>query len=170
MIQLADADRFWQAVDKAMRAHSDHIIGWMKSPPQTNEIRRSNALIPGFHLIAKKTDLPLVMSEIGASTGLNLNWDLFAMEIDGPVWAPDDARVRLAPEWRGPLPPMADIKVLDREGCDIKPLNPNDAADRLRAEPDNRGEGAAITLSLWPGGEARNLGRMDFHGRWIEWF
>ncbi len=256
-----DADTLWQAVEHAMRAHSDHIIGWMESPPQTNEIRRSNALIPGFHLIAKETGLPLVMSEIGASTGLNLNWDLFAMEIDGQVWGPSDAKVRLAPEWRGPLPLMADIEVLDREGCDIKPLNQNDAADRLRllsyiwpdqtqrientkraidlacetgrvvlqedalsflarrleplngatrviyhsimwqylsdedqakgeamifaagaaatpdtplawlrAEPDAKKGSAAITLNLWPGGEVRDLGRMDFHGRWIEWY
>jgi hypothetical protein len=119
-----DDDTLWRAVEQAMRAHHEHIIGWMESPPQTNEIRRSNALIPGFHLIAKETGLPLVMSEIGASTGLNLNWDIFAMEIDGQVWGAADAKVRLTPEWRGPLPPLADIEVLDREGCDIKPLNP----------------------------------------------
>ena len=256
-----DRDTLWHAVEKAMRVHFDHIIGWMDSPPQTNEIRRSNALIPGFHLIAKETGLPLVMSEIGASTGLNLNWDLFAMEIGEQVWGAADAKVRLTPEWRGPLPPMADINVLGREGCDIKPLNPNVAVDRqrllsyiwpdqsqrienteraidlacatgrmvlqedalsflarrlepvagatrviyhsimwqylsdedqakgeamifaagakatpdtplawLRAEPDTQKGSAAITLNLWPSGETRALGRMDFHGRWIEWF
>ncbi|OUS04308.1 hypothetical protein A9Q96_15280 [Rhodobacterales bacterium 52_120_T64] len=256
-----DADTLWRAVEQAMQAHSDHIIGWMESPPQTNEIRRSNALIPGFHLIAKETGLPLVMSEIGASTGLNLNWDLFAMEIDGQVWGDTDAKVCLTPEWRGPLPPLTDITVLGREGCDIKPLNPNLADDRLRlfsyiwpdqtqrientkraielacatgrtvlqedalsflarrlepvkgaarviyhsimwqylsdedqgkgqamifaagaeatpdtplawlrAEPDAQKGSAAITLNLWPNGETRDLGRMDFHGRWIEWF
>ncbi len=255
-----DAATLWQAVEAAMKAHSEHIIEWMESPPQTNEIRRSNALIPGFHVIAKETGLPLVMSEVGASTGLNLNWDMFAMEIDGQVWGAADASVRLTPEWRGPLPPMADIKVLDREGCDIKPLNPNSAEDRLRllsyiwpdqtqrientkqaidlacatgrtvlqedalsfltrrlepvegaarviyhsimwqylsdedqaageamifaagaaatpdtplawlrAEPDAQKGSAAITLNLWPGGETRDLGRMDFHGRWIAW-
>ena len=40
----------------------------------------------------------------------------------------------------------------------------------LRAEPDAQKGSAAITLNLWPGGETRDLGRMDFHGRWIEWF
>ncbi len=255
-----DGDTLWVAVERAMRAHPDHIIEWMKSPPQTNEIRRSNALIPGFHLIAKETGLPLSMSEIGASAGLNLNWDLFAMEIGGQVWGPADAAIRLTPEWRGPLPPMADVKVIDREGCDIKPLNPNNPDDRLRllsyiwpdqtlrientklaidlacqtgrtvlqedalsflerrltpkvgatrviyhtimwqylshmdqatgeamifaagaeatrdaplawlrAEPDAQKGSAAITLNLWPGGETRDLGRMDFHGRWIAW-
>lgn len=255
-----DGETLWRAVERAMRAHSDHIIGWMASPPQTNEIRRANALIPGFHLIAKETGLPLVMSEVGASAGLNLNWDLFAMEIGGQVWGAADAKVRLTPEWRGPLPPKADIKVQSREGCDIKPLNPSLAEHRLRllsyiwpdqtqrinntkcaidlacatgrtvlqedalsflarrlepvegatrviyhsimwqylsdedqatgeekifaagvgatpetplawlrAEPDAQKGSAAITLNLWPDGETRDLGRMDFHGRWIEW-
>ena len=256
-----NGDTLWKAVDQAMRQHHVHIIGWMDSPPQTNEIRRTNALIPGFHLIASETGLPLVMSELGASTGLNLNWDLFAMEINGQIWGNADATVRLTPDWRGALPAMADIKVLDREGCDIKPLDPNNPDDRLRllsyiwpdqtqrientkraidlacqtgrtvlqedalaflarrlkategaarviyhsimwqylsdeaqaegeamiftagaeatldtplawlrAEPDAQKGSAATTLNLWPNGGARDLGRIDFHGRWIEWF
>jgi len=40
----------------------------------------------------------------------------------------------------------------------------------LRAEPDAKKGSAAITTNLWPNGETRDLGRMDFHGRWIEWF
>lgn len=255
-----DADTLWVAVEQAMRAHPDHIIGWMKSPPQTNEIRRSNALIPGFHVIAEATGLPLVMSEIGASTGLNLNWDGFAMEIADQVWGDASSDVRLAPDWDGPLPPNAEITVLGREGCDVQPLDPNSEDDTLRmlsyiwpdqtarientkraidmarasgrrvlkedaisfiarrlapvdgavrviyhsimwqyltdedqakgaaliakagaaatpgspvawlrAEPDDKPDGAAIILNLWPGGETRELGRMDFHGRWIKW-
>lgn len=31
------------------------------------------------------------------------------------------------------------------------------------------GNGAAIRLRMWPGGVNRLLGRMDFHGRWVEW-
>jgi len=37
----------------------------------------------------------------------------------------------------------------------------------LRLEPDGEAPGAAITLTLWPGGETRTLGRADYHGRWI---
>jgi hypothetical protein len=29
--------------------------------------------------------------------------------------------------------------------------------------------GAALTLTLWPGGEEREVGRADFHGRWVRW-
>jgi hypothetical protein len=31
------------------------------------------------------------------------------------------------------------------------------------------GNGASIRLRIWPGGVNRQLGRMDFHGRWVEW-
>jgi hypothetical protein len=42
----------------------------------------------------------------------------------------------------------------------------------LRMEPaEVAGEEsfAALSLTLWPGGETRRLARCDFHGRWIEW-
>ena len=39
----------------------------------------------------------------------------------------------------------------------------------LRMEGDGADPGAAITLTLWPGGETRLLGRADFHGAWVRW-
>ena len=39
----------------------------------------------------------------------------------------------------------------------------------LRVEDDGADPDAAITLSLWPGGETRVLGRADFHGAWVRW-
>ena len=30
-------------------------------------------------------------------------------------------------------------------------------------------EGARLTLQLWPGGQVHDVGRADFHGRWISW-
>ncbi len=39
----------------------------------------------------------------------------------------------------------------------------------LRLEGDGAAPGAAISLTLWPGGDTRSLGRADFHGRWILW-
>ena len=41
---------------------------------------------------------------------------------------------------------------------------------RLSMEGDDRkGEGAPIELTIWPGNHKLNLGRVDFHGRWIDW-
>jgi len=39
----------------------------------------------------------------------------------------------------------------------------------LRMEGDGQAPGAGITLTLWPGGETRLLGRVDFHGAWVRW-
>ncbi len=38
----------------------------------------------------------------------------------------------------------------------------------LAMEADG-GSGAALTLTLWPGGQVIPLGRADFHGRWVTW-
>lgn len=41
---------------------------------------------------------------------------------------------------------------------------------RLSVEGDARkGEGAPIELTIWPGGHHLHLGRVDFHGRWVDW-
>ncbi|KPA20196.1 hypothetical protein shim_36940 [Shimia sp. SK013] len=39
----------------------------------------------------------------------------------------------------------------------------------LSYEADNQTPGAALTLRLWPGDLRFDLGRADFHGRWIDW-
>lgn len=39
----------------------------------------------------------------------------------------------------------------------------------LRLEPDGRAGSAALTLTLWPGGAERALGRGDYHGRFADW-
>jgi hypothetical protein len=39
----------------------------------------------------------------------------------------------------------------------------------LQMEADGDTRSAALTLTLWPGGESFALGRADFHGRWAEW-
>ena len=39
----------------------------------------------------------------------------------------------------------------------------------LRLEGDGDDPGAAITLTLWPAGETRLLGRANFHGAWVRW-
>lgn len=36
-------------------------------------------------------------------------------------------------------------------------------------EPDGQSTGAAMTLRIWPGDITIDLGRADFHGRWVQW-
>ncbi len=39
----------------------------------------------------------------------------------------------------------------------------------LSMETDGGERGAALTLRIWPGNQTIDLGRADFHGRWVDW-
>lgn len=255
----ADDDTLWAAVTSALVANETFLQERLNSAPQTNEVRRSSALLPGFLTLAAMFNLPLKLSEVGASAGLNLQWDRYGYTLGDLRWG-DGSKVLLSPDWQGPTPPSATITVAERAGCDLNPLDPTSANDRMRlfayiwpdqaerlartraaldiaasnnlsvaradavdwlrlriSEP-HRGQlhvvyhsvawqylpndlkaqgealiaeageratdeaplarlqmeadgksGAALTLQIWPTGERREIGRADFHGRWVKW-
>ena len=254
-------DDLWAAVSAALTAHADRILARLESPPQTNETMRSAALAPGFLTIAALTGLPLVLSELGASAGLNLAWDRLSSRLGAQSWGAPASPLQIAPDWHGPPPPAPPLTVASRAGCDRAPPDLRMPADRqrllsfvwadqtarmhrmsaaidiarqagitveaadavdwldtrlarshpdrahvichsifwqylaapaqsraraliktagaratpdaplawLRMEGDGTKPGAAITLTLWPGGTTQTLGRADFHGNWITW-
>ena len=136
--RASDAD-LTQTVLYALRAHEPFLLDWVSSAPQTNEVRRSAALMPAAAVVATQFDAPVVLSELGASGGLNLNWDRFALDLPNARLGPDDAVLTLRPEWSGPLPPTRLPRVAARGGVDLNPLDPADPADLLR-----------LTAFLWP--------------------
>ncbi len=79
----AGDEAVWDAVARALVAHEAFLLDFLKSPPQTNETARSAMLLPGFLLLARETGLPLAVHEIGASAGLNLNFDRFRYDYGG---------------------------------------------------------------------------------------
>lgn len=123
-------------VDDVARAERDAIAAFLAHPPQTNEVGRSAILMPGYAAVARATGLPLRVLELGASAGLNLNWDRYAHRLDGRTVGPAGAAVVLAPEWRG-TPPAVDAlpAVAERRGCDRSPIDlaAPGAVDRLIA-------------------------------------
>ncbi len=125
-------DVLWQAIDEALRAHAEFILERLNSAPQTNEVRRASILLPGFSEIARISGLPLVLSELGASAGLNLNWDKFHYEIAGQSWGDENSSVRLAPEWQGKPYELRPVEVISRAGCDLYPLDVLDDAMQKR--------------------------------------
>ncbi|MFK7743796.1 MAG: DUF2332 domain-containing protein [Roseobacter sp.] len=249
------------AVLAAFTRHEAFLLEWVQSPPQTNEVRRSAALMPGAAVVAQHFDLPVWLSELGASGGLNLMWDHFAVTLPKGTLGADAPVLTLSPDWDGPMPPVRLPQVAARAGVDLNPLNPLDPADLLRLTaylwPDQphrlaltkaasavmdapitradavdwladrltdapaghvhliqhtvawqyfppevqaRGQrlieaagaaatadtplawlsletdgdtkaalGGALTLRLWPGDITLDLGRADFHGRWVKW-
>lgn len=124
--------RLKDAIANALKTHEAFLLDWTRHAPQTNEVRRSAALIAMAHVAAAQFDRPIVLSELGASGGLNLMWDHFALDISGHRFGPDDAVLTLGPDWSGPPPPKSDPKVVQRSGVDLNPLNLHDDADRLR--------------------------------------
>lgn len=134
-----DDDTLWGALDGALRGEAEFIDAWLDSPPQTNEVRRSGPLIAVGHWLAARFDLPIVTSEIGASGGLNLRWDRYALEAAGQRFGAPDPALVLRPDWTGPLPPKTQPMVTERRGVDLNPLDPSDPADALR-----------LTAYLWP--------------------
>jgi hypothetical protein len=40
---------------------------------------------------------------------------------------------------------------------------------RLSLEADGGHDGASLTLQIWPTGQKQEIGRADFHGRWVKW-
>lgn len=114
----------------AMARHETFLLEWVESPPQTNEVRRSAVLIAAAHELAARTGLPLALSELGASAGLNLIWDAYALRIGERRWGAAQPVLTLAPDWTGPAPPESRPVVAERAGVDLNPLDP--VADRLR--------------------------------------
>ena len=134
-----DDDALWQAISRAMRTEAAFIERWIDSPPQTNDVRRSAVLITLGHWLTARLPLPIVTSELGASGGLNLRWDRYALRARDQSFGPDTPALVLTPDWSGPLPPATPPEVRERRGVDLNPLDPGKAPDRLR-----------LRAYLWP--------------------
>jgi hypothetical protein len=256
--QIADDATLGQAVEAALRVHDDFLCDWVQSPPQTNEVRRSAVLIAAAHWLDAHFGLPLRLSELGASAGLNLMFDTYALVIGKDRYGPEQAAITLTPDWTGPAPGLASPRISRRRGVDLNPLRVTDPADHLRLlaylwpdqpdriartriaiagarapvdkadaidwlsdqlarpgigqlhliyhtiawqyfpaatqargrtlieaagaraspdaplawlsmEADTNPDGAALTVTLWPGYRRYDLGRAGFHGQWVKW-
>lgn len=256
---LADDASLWLAISQAFDEEEAFILAFIQSPPQTNEVRRSSAVMCGLLAVAERFGLPIDLLELGASAGLNLVPDVYRHRLGAAEAGHAASAVLLEPEWRGGPVAQGGVRVVSRAGCDLRPFDLQDptALHRMRTylwadQPDRMertiaaweiarvalagveradaaawleaklaephegrarvvfhtiawqyfpagvqarclelleragsvatrqsplarfsmeadgGNGAALTLTTWPGGETTALGRADFHGRWIE--
>lgn len=131
--QQPSADDLWWAVRRALERHPSLFEAYLATPPQTNEVGRSAALMCGFLEITKRCRLPMQLYEIGASAGLNLIPDRYRYRFGEAQWGDPQAGVLLEPQWQGPAPAIdAQFRVTQRRGCDISPLDISIPAERER--------------------------------------
>lgn len=132
---VTDPEDVKAALSAALIEHDDELYPWLDGPPQTNEAGRSGALMCGLIEVSRRIGQPLEILEIGSSAGLNLLIDRYRFDLGGTTVGPEDARVTIQPEWRGPVPPQVPVRFDSVRGCDQSPVDVRDAAaaERLRA-------------------------------------
>jgi hypothetical protein len=126
-----DMARVWPLARDFLARERDWVAEFLRSAPQTNETRRTIALLAGFLFLAARHDLELELLEIGASAGMNLYWDRFAYRTASWSWG--DGDVRITSDWSGPPPPLDAVpRIRSRAACDLNPIDIRDPAERLR--------------------------------------
>ncbi len=129
----------WEAFRRVVDAQAAALRAALDRQVQTNEVRRSAALLGGFLTVAAAYGLPLRVLEIGSSAGLNLSWDRYRYEVVAPadagaaaarpVWGDPGSPVTIRTAWEGPLDIFAvHATVAERGGCDLAPVDVTDAA------------------------------------------
>jgi hypothetical protein len=135
-----DADAAWWHLRDLLERAPSEVLDALTRPPQTNEVGRSASLVPGFLEVARQTQLPLRLLELGASAGLNLRADRYWYEQGGSGWGEPDSPVRFVDLWPDATPPLGvRATISSRAGCDRDPIDPS------------RPEAALTLLSyVWP--------------------
>lgn len=125
-----------ERIASALEIFDKELLPWLDGPPQTNEAARSWGFAAAMLWLAEQGCPPeFALYEVGSSAGINLMMDRYRFDLGGVTLGPDDAAMRLSPEWRGAPPPDRRAQIVSAEGCDVAPvdLTDPDQALRLRA-------------------------------------
>lgn len=163
--------RVWPVAAAWLAGNGAAARAFMESPPQTNEVRRSIALLPGFLDLAARLPGPMHLLELGASAGLNLNWDKFGYAASG--WSrAGSSGVVIDTDWHGAPPEHLDapLAVASRAACDQNPIDVSDPAAALRLKsyvwPDQPGRlarlDAAVALAVAAGTQVEKADAADW--------
>jgi hypothetical protein len=122
----------WDALRALLESDGAAMRELTARPCQTNEVGRCAPLLFGFLETAARTRLPFRLLEVGASAGLNLRFDLFRYGGGGASWGPAESPVDLSGFWTdAPEHAGTPIEIVERRGCDLRPLDPRSDEDRL---------------------------------------
>lgn len=117
-----------------MREHIDDIENGLSSQVQTNEVGRSIVPLTVSHWLTTLGVGSFDHLEIGASAGLNLNFDRYYAGVQSLRMGDPSSRLRFNGEWfqGAPEVPRTAATVARRRGVDIHPVNLGDPEQRLR--------------------------------------
>lgn len=124
-------EELWEIFGNTCRRHLTAIADRMRQAPQTNEVGRTAALRGALDIVAGAAPFPVRLIEIGASAGLNLLPDHYALRWPGGFRGPSSSPVMFEDAWTGNIPPEPDLHIVDRVGCDINPLDASDPDDAM---------------------------------------
>jgi hypothetical protein len=128
-----DGQTLLEDVLSTVAANVSYLRESLHVPPQTNEIGRCVALLPGLMTALAGEHRPVRLLEIGASAGLNLLLDNFSYETRMWSWEGTEGAPVLRPDWRGAGPVVPEtVEVVSRQGCDTNPIDVTNDAERLR--------------------------------------
>ena len=122
----------WRAAVADIHAHSAQYAELLERHVQTNEVARSLPILASMLATSRQTRMPLRVFEIGASAGINLNFDRYGYAGDGWSWGEPDSPLQLRNTVLEGQPRDLDapLQIVERRGCDPHPLdvaNPVDA-------------------------------------------
>jgi hypothetical protein len=115
--------------------HRETLAGVLRTRlVQTNAPGRAISVRLALHEIAGRVHGPVTFLEVGASAGLLLRFDRWAVKTGGRRFGPRDPLLVLEPEWRAASPPP-DLDALppirERLGIDLHPVDASDPDERL---------------------------------------
>ena len=132
-------DTAWPVARDVVVEHVDELRAGLELAPQTNEVGRAAALAVGLADAVWRSGVERVrLLEVGASAGLNLLVDRYAVRLDdGRVLGDPDSGLLLDGA-HGPIEP-APLEVVERRGCDLSPI-----------DAGSRDGGLLLSSYVWP--------------------
>lgn len=125
----------WEAFRELVADERETLRPLVAIPCQTNEVGRCAPLAFGFLELVARHGLPLRLLEVGTSAGLNLRLDRFRYGGGGASFGPAESPVDLTGFWLDAPPFLpATLAVVERRGCDRRPVDVAQAEGRLQLE------------------------------------
>ncbi len=157
-----------------VREHLEEVEIGLNSQVQTNEVGRSVVHLALSHWLTKFDIEEFDFLEVGASAGLNLNFDKFYGCFGQLRMGDPSSELRFMGDWfeTAPLVPKTAARVANRRGVDISPIDVTDSAQELRllsfVWPDQKARMQRIQAAINIAKEHKPLVDRESADSWIE--